>query len=117
MQLLVVAKDDNGYVDGAEHGEFISLLEQTSLPLQKGATDKSHTLAVVVDKNYGLGANLHRAVPFILDGLDIDLSATHCDGGATGERPVVSKRCGRIRRMSTLTIRGRCARVRPNNTQ
>jgi hypothetical protein len=71
MQLLVVAKDDNSHIDRAEHGQFIGLLEQTSLPLQKG----------------------DRAVPFILDRFDIDLPATHCDGGATAETPAVSKRC------------------------
>jgi hypothetical protein len=84
VQLLVVAKDDNGHIDGAEHGEFIGLLEETSLPLQK----------------------CDRTVPLIFDGFDIDLPATHCDGGATGERPVVSKRGCRIRRMLTLTNRG-----------
>jgi hypothetical protein len=107
VQLLVVAKDDNGHIDGAEHGEFIGLLEETSLPLQKCAADKQkHTLVVVVVKTGRLESNLHRTVPLIFDGFDIDLPATHCDGGATGERPVVSKRGCRIRRMLTLTNRG-----------
>ena len=99
MQLLVVAKDDNGDINGAEHGELISLLEETSFPLQKGAANREHTLAVVLHETSDWGSNLHRAVPFILDGFDIDLPTTHCDDGATGERPVVSKRGGRIRRM------------------
>jgi hypothetical protein len=37
VQLLVVAEDDNGYINVAEHGELIGLLEETAFPLQKGA--------------------------------------------------------------------------------
>jgi hypothetical protein len=72
MQLLVVSEDDNGHINRAEHGQLIGLLKETSLPLQKG----------------------DRTVPFILDRFDIDLPATHCDGGVTAETPAVSKRCG-----------------------
>lgn len=37
VELLVVAKDDDGNVDRAEHGELMSLLEQAALALQEGA--------------------------------------------------------------------------------
>jgi hypothetical protein len=37
VQLLVVAKDDDGHVDGAEHRELMRLLEQAAFALQKGA--------------------------------------------------------------------------------
>lgn len=55
IQLLVVAEDYDGNIDGAENGELVSLFEKTTFALEKG---------------YG-------AVPVILDGLDLDLSATH----------------------------------------
>jgi hypothetical protein len=50
-----VAENDDSDVDGAEHGELVRLLEQTAFALQKR----------------------HGAVAVILDGLDLDLSATH----------------------------------------
>jgi hypothetical protein len=46
VQLLVVAKDDHGHIDRAEHGEFIGFLEETALPLQKGAVPRRARLAV-----------------------------------------------------------------------
>ena len=36
IQLLVVAKDNDGDVDGAEDGELVCLLEQAALALQEG---------------------------------------------------------------------------------
>ena len=37
VQLLVVAKDDDGDVDGAEHRKLMRLLEQAAFALEKGA--------------------------------------------------------------------------------
>jgi hypothetical protein len=39
VQLLVVAKDDDGDVDGTEHRELMRLFEQTAFALQKSATE------------------------------------------------------------------------------
>ena len=36
VQLLIVAEDDNGDVDGAQHGELMRLLEQAALALEEG---------------------------------------------------------------------------------
>lgn len=36
VQLLVITKDEDGNVDGAEHGELVRLLEQATLALQEG---------------------------------------------------------------------------------
>lgn len=35
VELLVVAKDENGDIDRAKHGELMSLLEETTFALQK----------------------------------------------------------------------------------
>lgn len=35
-----MTENDDGHVDGAEDGEFMGLLEQTALPLQKGAKQR-----------------------------------------------------------------------------
>lgn len=37
VEFLVVAKDNDGDIDRAEHGELMSLLEETTLALQKCA--------------------------------------------------------------------------------
>ena len=37
VQLLVLAKDEDGDIHRAKHGELMCLLEQTALALQKGA--------------------------------------------------------------------------------
>ena len=44
MQLLVGAgaKDDDGHVYRAEHGELMSLLEEAAFPFQKGAGRGAH---------------------------------------------------------------------------
>jgi hypothetical protein len=55
VQLLVVAEDDDGNIDRAENGELVGLLEEAAFALQKG----------------------DGAVPVVLDGLDLDLSAAH----------------------------------------
>lgn len=36
VELLIVAKNDDGDVDGAEDGEFVRFFEETSFALQKG---------------------------------------------------------------------------------
>lgn len=36
VQLLIVAEDDDGDVDGAQHGELMRLLEQAALALEEG---------------------------------------------------------------------------------
>jgi hypothetical protein len=56
VELVVLAKDDDGDVDRGEDGELVGLLEQTALALEKG----------------------DGAVPIILDGLDFDFPAAHC---------------------------------------
>jgi hypothetical protein len=55
VELLVVAEDDDGHVDGAEHRELMRLLEEAAFALEEG----------------------DGAVPVVLDGLDLDLSAAH----------------------------------------
>jgi len=55
VQLLVVTENDDGYVDGAEYGKLMRLLEQTALALEE---------------SYG-------AIAVVLDGLDLNLPATH----------------------------------------
>ena len=37
VELLVAAEDEDGDIDGAEHGELVCLLEQAAFPLEKGA--------------------------------------------------------------------------------
>lgn len=37
IELLVVAKDDDSDVDGAEHAQLVCLLEQAAFTLQEGA--------------------------------------------------------------------------------
>lgn len=58
VELLVVAKDEDGDVDGAEDGQLVGLLEQTALSLQEG----------------------DRTISVILDGFDLNLSSPHGDG-------------------------------------
>ena len=40
VQLLVVAKDDDGDVDGAQDGQLVGLFEQAAFALQKGAANR-----------------------------------------------------------------------------
>lgn len=40
VKLLVVAKDDDGNVDGAEDAQLVGLFEQAALALQKGTGTK-----------------------------------------------------------------------------
>lgn len=56
IELLVVAKDDDSDVDGAEDAQLVCLLEQAAFTLQEG----------------------DGAIPIVLDRTDLDLSATHC---------------------------------------
>ena len=35
IELLVVAEDEDGHINRAQHGEFVRLLEQATLPLQE----------------------------------------------------------------------------------
>jgi hypothetical protein len=57
VQLLIVAEDENGNIDGAQDGKLVCLLEQAALTLKE----------------------CDRTIAVILDGLDFDLSATHLD--------------------------------------
>jgi len=41
VELLVVAEDDDGDVDRAQHRQLVGLFEQTTLALQKGAAGAS----------------------------------------------------------------------------
>lgn len=36
VQLLIVAKDDDGNIDGAEHRELMGLFEESTFALEKG---------------------------------------------------------------------------------
>ena len=45
VQLLVVAEDDDGYIDLAQHGQFVRLLEQTTLAFEKGSANSVVSLA------------------------------------------------------------------------
>jgi hypothetical protein len=38
VQLLVVAEDDDGDIDGAEDGQLVRLLEQTTFTLEKSSS-------------------------------------------------------------------------------
>lgn len=58
VELLVVAKDEDGDIDGAEDGQLVGLFEQTALSLQER----------------------DRTVSVILDGFDLNLSSPHGDG-------------------------------------
>jgi hypothetical protein len=57
VELLVVTKDEDGDIDGAENGKLVSLLEKTTLSLQKG----------------------DRAIPVIFDRFDLNLSSSHVE--------------------------------------
>jgi hypothetical protein len=58
IEFIVVTEDDDGDVYGAQDGELVSLLEKATLALEEG----------------------DGAVTVILDGLDLDLAATHGEG-------------------------------------
>lgn len=81
IQLLVVAKDDNGDIDRTKNGEFMRLLEETTLSLQKRAVQG------ILARKYGwfglerqgCESNIHRAIAVIFDRFDLDLSATHVE--------------------------------------
>lgn len=76
VELLVVAEDEDGDVDGAEDGELVRLLEETALALEKGSAQ-----AESATRRLERGArHVHRAVAVILDGLDLDLPSTHGGG-------------------------------------
>lgn len=94
IKFLVVAEDDDGNIDGTKDGEFVRLLEQTALALQKGAGDKSDEGAQDKQVAHGDRAGqwcqcyLHGAVPVILDGFDLNLSSAH-DGVQMRNRSTV----------------------------
>lgn len=77
VQFLVVAKDDDSHVDRAEDGQLMRLLEQTAFPLEKGTNTNSVSTQHL--NEVGRVFDLHGTIPVILDGLDLDLSATHSD--------------------------------------
>lgn len=82
VQLLVVAKDDDGDIDGAEDGQLVGLFEKTALALEEG----------------------DRAVPVVLDGFDLDLSAAHGDATTVnGSAWNADAWCWRIRRLSAMS--------------
>lgn len=64
IQLLIMTENNHGYVDGAQHGQFMSLLEKAPLSFQK----------------------CHRTVSVIFDGLDLDFAPTHCEGVQAASR-------------------------------
>jgi hypothetical protein len=77
INLLVVAEDEDGDVYRAQDGELMSLLEQATFALEEGPRAIG-----VSDGAAAEGAwrcYLHGAVAVILDGLDLNLPATHCD--------------------------------------
>jgi hypothetical protein len=78
IELIVMTEDDNGDVYGAQDGELVSLLEKTTLALEEGAG--SGSAAVAMGGGGRVEACLHGAVTVILDGLDLDLAATHGEG-------------------------------------
>lgn len=45
VEFLVLAKDEDGDIDGTKDGEFVSLLEETALALQKGAVVQGHPVS------------------------------------------------------------------------
>ena len=47
VQLLIVAKDDDSYIDGAQHGKLVRLLEETAFSLEEG--DRSEFALVLVN--------------------------------------------------------------------
>ncbi len=49
-----------------------------------------HTVSWGRERSVRGGESLHGAVPVILDGLDLDLPATHCDGGRGAAAPTMS---------------------------
>lgn len=55
------------------------LLEETALPLQKGTEERCQSRDRTKTEGTRL-KDLHRAVPVILDGLDLYLSPAHCCG-------------------------------------
>jgi hypothetical protein len=83
VQLLVVAKDDDGDVHGAQHGELVRLLEQAAFALQKSAAAGQRWPDTCTRGASGY-FYLHGAVAVVLDGLDLNLAAAHGCGGSSG---------------------------------
>jgi hypothetical protein len=67
-----VAENDDGDVDRAEDGKLVSLLEETAFALQEGAARGQFGETAM-----RAGQHSHGAVPVVLDGLDLNLPATH----------------------------------------
>lgn len=73
VEFLVVAEDEDSYINRTEDRELVRLLEQTSFPLQKG----------------------DRSISVILDGFDLNLSPSHLGFGYESDRYTVRKDDGR----------------------
>lgn len=41
VKLLIIAKDNDSDIDGAEYAQFVGLLEQTAFSLQEGTVTKN----------------------------------------------------------------------------
>jgi len=103
VELLVVAEDYDGDIDRAQHRQLVSFLEEASLAFEKGAgrvRQLYHTL--VHEQGSRANLHLHGTVPVILDGLDLDLPATHFRHAQTALR----MRDGLATRQ--LMVAGRC---------
>lgn len=72
-----MTEDNDSDIDGTEDGEFMRLLEQTTLSLQERTASAGHDQSMF-DRRFD-GGYSHRAVTIIFDRLDLDLSATHCE--------------------------------------
>ena len=82
VQLLVVAEDDDGDVDGAEDGELVGLLEEAALALEEGdGTIGARDVSIVDRWGGGRGRGEWRQgvpIAIIADGLDLSrASAPH----------------------------------------
>jgi hypothetical protein len=83
VELIVVAKNDDGDIYGAQNGELVSFLEKTTLALEEGAGSGSAVVAMRGGRR--VEACLHGAITVILDGLDLDFAATHDEGQRRSE--------------------------------
>ena len=83
IELLIVAEDDDGNIDGAEDGQLMGLFEQAGFALEESAVEVSLRRFqrvwtwICTDEEFDGACYLHRAVPVVLYGLDLDLPSTH----------------------------------------
>lgn len=88
VEFLVAAKNEDGNIDGAQDRELVRLLEQAAFALQKGAAHARVSSSQANPRGRrrpqqrmrgGRGGGLHRAIPVILDGFDLNLSPPHLE--------------------------------------